>query len=188
MNARYAFDSTYLVDNINAKLDAFLRHLFLRHPLKPGNGSIGHIHSGNPRLHISCGTHRLYRSNTGKYLYLLMQSFVPYHLHPFSEFIHIVNNLGLDEICPRGHFLSKTRHSELKRISKRISSGPDEDMRLNWHFLATLKLLFVPHTFHHPNQLDRVKVVNAFSSRMIAEFLMVPRETQHVIYAQCRDT
>ena len=141
------------LDRFHANVDSFLGLFLLGCIGHPFDHLIGHIHTRHTLLHVPGHPGRLKGRYTGQYRYLFMQTPVPDALHPFFEFVKIIDALGLDKLDSGGNFFCQPRYTDFKRIGKRIGGRTDKHPRGPAYVVTAQKLSFVAHAPDGLNQL-----------------------------------
>ena len=185
MHTGDTLDLLDLVDDVHTDVDALF--LLVAGPLHPLDHLVGDIHARDKLFHVARHAQGLRRRDTGQDVGLFMEAEVPAHLHEAGEFLHVVDDLGLDKVSAVLDLLAKAYRAELKGIGKGVGGGAEKQFRrLSLDLLAALELPVVAHVPDHAQQLDGVHVKDTLGAGMVAELLVVTGETEQVFQAHGR--
>ncbi len=182
MHTGHARNLFHLIDDVHADADAFLLLIF--RALHPLDDLVGHIHARHELLHVVRHAQGLGRGHARKDVGLLGQAEVAGHLHELRKLGDVVDDLGLNEVCAVGDLLAHAHGPELERPGERVGCRAKEQLRcLALQLLAALELLRVAQVPHHAEELDRIHVEHALGAGMIAELLVIARQTEQILQA-----
>src|SRR4030042_4345469 len=92
------FDPAYLFDLLAADCNAFFGRLPLGSAGHPVDDLVRNDDAGDVRRHVPGHTSGFERRDSGEYMASLMQAEVDHFLHPFPEYLQVVDTLRLDKI------------------------------------------------------------------------------------------
>jgi hypothetical protein len=104
----------------------------------------------------------------------------------FLELRNIENKLSLDKIRAGDGFLFQTQRPQMDRICERIGRSTNKQRRPAARDLfAALELVLVAHFLEHAYELHGIEIVHILCARMIAQRLVIPGQTQHILNTVC---
>ncbi len=168
VNAGNALQLLELLDLLAGDLDALRGHLALAGSAEPGDDLVGDVHAGHLGGHVAGHTDALHGGDAGQDVDLLREAHVVGLVDPFTELLHVVNALGLDEIAAGFDLLGQSMDPPLEGVGEWVGRGADEHFRGVGDVGPTLELALVAHLFHHADELQGLDTEHALARGMVA--------------------
>ncbi len=186
MNPGHPFDLAALLDDLNADRDPFF--LLVLGPLQAPDHLVGDIQPRHEILHVTGHPQGTGRGHPGQNKEFFIKAEIANRRHEFGEPLHVVDNLGLDEIASVARLLGQAGGpGGLVRSGEGVGGATQEEagfMALDR--LAALELFSVPHLAHHPQQLDGVHIEDPLGAGMVAELLVIAGKAEQIFQPQGR--